>query len=607
VSIPDGIETKLRRALVRSAVLAVSAASIGGCKSCSDRKPYTPYSTGSGTTTSVTTSPAPSAGAFAPLAGVAADGTTFDLDGTPVEAPGGKRFVSALTVDADGDGSKDLVAWIAPLDMRGGELVYVSGKDRAVTSVAKLPPLGDGTPCKPSVALNLAGPSTVTANVAPGCDAAAGASDVKTYFAVLRMTKGAPLALRLDGTLGASAPGESLSVELDPKDRDDDGVDDLKLTVTLDGLGDPFDLDGKVSIPVLYLDRPAGFARDTSEPDATLTSLAASVIAKARMTKTAPSALGDAARLIRLGTATCEELGAPSISTSAGKMRCGDTSFVADAIYGVGLAAITTKDYGSAIASYELLQKIKGDKHKHAADLDKALAKAAPIVTPTTLHTIAAKPATGVLSPLAFDADGNLLVVGDGGTTQVSAQSFAEDTSQAAPWPLTLAWRNAGMQFNVGGASRSCSPRGLTFQGKIGDSSASAILPSVEAALPTKLSPCADGPVPFSPLVGIDNGFVIAAGSSVFKIESQGSGIHASASLPPDSKAPPSLPGQSRSFDGSAIVLPISGGVLVLTDKGPKRWMSDDLKDAKGCVVKNGGARVACVTPKGAVLVESKP
>jgi len=139
------------------------------------------------------------------------------------------------------------------------------------------------------------------------------------------------------------------------------------------------------------------------------------------------------------------------------------------------------------------------------------------------------------------------------------------------------------------------------------DSTTRAALPTIEAALPSKGIPCVEGPLPLSVLLTDGSGAVLAAGSSVFKVSSQGSGIRAVTSVAPDAKAAPSLPGQSRAFDGSAIVLPIAGGVLVLGDKSAKRWMSDDLRDANHCVVRNGGGRVACVTPTGPGGVAGQP
>jgi hypothetical protein len=294
------------------------------------------------------------------------------------------------------------------------------------------------------------------------------------------------------------------------------------------------------------------------------------------------------------------------MSTSAGNVRCGDVGFVGDSLFGIGIAGVTRKDWGGALGALDLLSHSKFDPRKRGAELEKTLAKAIPKLEATTLHTIVATPSRdGSLSPLAFDADGNLLVVSGDAVVQISAKSFSEESSPVAPWPLGFAWHDADMDFHILGASRSCSPRGVAIDEKVGDSPTRAILPTIEAALPSKASPCTAGPVALSPLLS-GGGVVLAAGADTFKVDSRGSGIRATPSVPPDAKAPPSLPGQSRATDGSAVVLPIAGGVLVVTDKGPKRWTSADLAGAEKCVVKNGGTRVACLTPHGAVLVEPR-
>ena len=58
--------------------------------------------------------------------------------------------------------------------------------------------------------------------------------------------------------------------------------------------------------------------------------------------------------------------------------------------------------------------------------------------------------------------------------------------------------------------------------------------------------------------------------------------------------------------DLAIVVEDVTGSVTFATDKAAKRWTSPDLQGAEKCVVKKGGTRGACVTPRGAVLVEPK-
>lgn len=581
-----------------------------GCDGCGNHKPYTPFNLDAGPSAAPSESAIPipvGSSSFTPIAAVAASGARFELESGPVEAPAGRVFKQGLAVDVDGEGTKDLVAWVEATDGRTLEVTYTSGTERTSSaSLGKVPAALLSSTCKRTPSLAQIGATTILATVEASCTSTSGGGS-STYFAILRLKKGGAPEPRLEGSVNPLPTGESFALAFSADDRDKDKADDLAITVTIDGAGEPFDLSGKVSIPIHFVDRPAGLARDAAEPEAALTKLGGNVIAKGKVAKLAGDSFGDAVKLLRLATAVCEELGGPTLTTSAGAIRCGDTGFVGDAVYGVGVAAVTRKDWPTATAVLDVLSKLKLGR-PHAKDLGKALDKPVPLVVATATHVITAAPATdGVLSPLAFVGH-DLLIAGATTSTLVKGDTFAEEASVAPPWPLAFAWFDAGMNFTLRGADRSCassSPqgRGWILHEVVSDSTTDVRLPVLEAALPPKALGCAEGKLPLSVLVSVGNTAYVGVGSQVFKVETQGSGITVKPSEPPDTSAPPSSPGHSRATDGSAMVLPIDGGVLVL-GASPRRVVSDELKGASRCAVEQGGKRLACITTRGAVVVD---
>lgn len=586
--------------------LAILLSGGAGCDGCSNHKPYTPFNLDAGPSASALASASPvpvESSNFTPVPAVAASGSRFDLEAGPVDAPSGRVFRQGLAIDVDGEGTKDLVAWVEATDGRAFELTYTSGAERtSSTTLGKLPKDLLSSSCKRTPSLALIGTMTVLATVTAECSSSPGAG-TSTHFIVLRTKKGGPPQLRLDGTARPLPTGESFALAFSADDRDKDKTDDLAITVSIDAVGEPFDFSGKASIPIHFVDRPAGLARDSAEPEAALMKLGGNVIAKGKVGKLAGDSFHDAVKLLRLATGVCEELGGATLSTSAGAIRCGDTGFIGDAVYGVGVAAVTKKDWPTAVSVLDLLSKLKLGR-PHAKDLGKALEKALPIALATGTHNLVAAPAKdGVLSPLAFVGH-DLLVAGESASTLVKGDTFVEEASPAPPWPLAFAWFDAGLNFTLRGADRACSPRAWVLHEVVADSTTDVALPVLEVALPPKALACAEGPLPLSILVSVGGSAYVGVGASIFQVKTQGSGVVVEPADPPDANAPPSSPGQSRATDGSAIALPIEGGVLVLGPT-PHRVVSDDLKGASRCAVEQGGKRVACVTARGGVVVDT--
>lgn len=578
------------------------------CKSC-DRNPYTPFSLDAGPTTSGSaTTPSVVTSAFAPITAASCKGTEFPLNPGRAIAPGDKAFVSCLPLDANSDGMLDLVAWIETPGHGPGELWFVRGGDAAGsgTTLAKAPSDVGDSDCKRDVKLAQIGHSTVVAELVAKCPA----QKTHEWFAVVRLhgagDKRDP-ELRLDGRLRPAASGETVTLAMKADDRDNDGTDDLGIEVTLDGMGEPFEASGKVTLPLLFVDRPAGFARDPSEPEATLGKLGQQLVARAKGKKTASEVVGSAAQLLRAASMVCDDVGEPLVTTSAGANRCGDPRFAADAVFATGVAGVTLNDPAQALAASSALGELKGDPQKRGKELDSFLSKLAPVTEVSVVKRISAKLADAApLGPITFDADGNLLLVTDAGVTKIAATDLSESKSEAVAWPRTMAWQLSGTEFAVTGATRKC-PDGPAVRARLFGGPIVTPVPSLAAIIPRPLAAhaCKDTDLSLEPLVTQGQGAVVAIGTDIFRVESSGSTVIAKRAALPDDKAPPSLPGAGRAPDGSAIALPVgpdSPDVLVVTAKGSRRFRSDDLKGASLCVPRQGGSRIACIV-KGSTLI----
>ena len=593
-----------------AALLAVGATS---CKSC-DRAPYTPFTMDAGPSGSAaTTAPPASSSGFAPVEAAGCKGNKFALNGATAIAPGDKTFVACLPLDVDGDGALDLVAWIEPPGHASGELWFVHGGDvdGQGSTIARGPvDLGDAD-CKRETKLAQRGRSTIVAEVVATCPS----RQIHEWFAVVRLHGAADKRdpeVRLEGRLRPARPGEALSLAMRADDRDKDGTDDLAIDVTLDGIGEPFEATGKITLPILFVDRPAGFARDPSEPEATLTKLAQGLVTKAKSKKSARDVVGGAAQLIRAASIVCDDVGDPLVSTSAGSLHCGDAKFVVDAVFATGQAGVTLGDPAQALAGASALAELKSDAQKRSKELDGQLGKLAPVVEASVVKRVSAKPvdaAASPLGPLTFDADQNLLVATDAGVVRVADHDFAESKSEALAWPRNIAWQLSGTEFAVVGATRKC-PDGPSVKARLFGGPIVAPVPVLSALVPRSLArPCKDGDLALEPLVTEGQGAVVAIGADVFRVESSGSSVVTKRVSLPDEKAPPSLPGAGRAPDGSAVALPLGGDspdVLVITAKGSKRFRSDDLKGATSCVPRQGGGRIACVVKGNAVIAEPR-
>jgi hypothetical protein len=578
--------------------LAVATAifALPGCK-CGGDRPYTPFrigETASASSNAVPPPPPTPSGAPAdgfPREAIAApkDVNRFAVDGVPIEVAPERVIDRALAADFDGDGTKDAVAWTRSKSEGAetastGELVFFGGNTPAGRVVGTMPPfVPSGPGCKHTVTFAETGPRTVTLDIGAHCDQALVARSPTRGLAVI-----APAAERSTVLLlrfADAAPSESLVVAVDSRDRDADGRDDVRVTVTLRTAPD----DLEASADLVWLDRTAGPSRDRSEPAHSLASLGSTESVKASGKTTSAKVPGRVANARRLAATLCAERGTPRVFDSEGSpLVCNDLAAAMQSLLGAEVRAhVARHDVLSAIAALEkdgwygapLPPKARALLEKDVASAsDRRIAAEQPLdVTPR------ARSGLPRFSPLAFEPDGALLVQTANGVSRIRfPEGHVEDASEGVdPWPLT-----------VGDAS---TPRwtGIAFpcdrsEVVLLESDASGTpLPSV----PTRLlaprpGPCAHGgKVPTPDLVPLE----WAAGRAVGLI---GGGLFGTASVAELAPLPPH--GAPRSPDGKSLIVPWSKGLFIATGTKAMTW-STTTTPLTDCVVANGAASAACV------------
>ncbi len=251
-------------------------------------------------------------------------GTQLTVDGLAVTAPPGFHFVQYLAIDLDQDGDRDLLASTA--------------KDRSPANVAAFRRnAADWSP------IDVTGAQAASPNCRPdklvayspsaffvrygACDCAAGESCPGLIPVVSEA-----LAITFDGTsfitkqrateVGPRLGNASVQLEALVYDHDSDGRDDVTFSVSVGG-SDPA-VAGETAM-VALLDRGTGFARDVTEPSASIARMASSIRAAASTRRRAPDALRRITSARNLYRVLCREAGAPRVRISGELgLQCGN-------------------------------------------------------------------------------------------------------------------------------------------------------------------------------------------------------------------------------------------------------------------------------------------
>ena len=599
----------MRRAHPSSIAIAALSAVLPACDGCHGGKPYTPYT--------LTDSPRASSSAVvhapvdvAPFVAVTAtpapdDGARWSLEGSAVAAPAGHAFAQGLVVDADGDGKKDLLAWSRAPDGLRGELWFASGKAPGEgRMVAAIPADLAASGCSAQGTLSLIGPRTAAFDFAPRCPARIRERAVR-WVAAVRFVAGPP-EIGLELRAGASADGESLQIALDGRDRDGDDRGDVAVTLTLTGAPAPLPSGGSATATLAFFDRPAGLSRDPTEPEASLKSIGAALVADGRKRTTSPRIPAAAATARRLHALLCDDANGahPSITTNAGPIRCGDVRLVEEASMAEVEAALSLGDPVAAMAALGQLDAL-GVRRK---DVNALVTRSVPTIAGTLVRVTGGTPEPprpSGFSPLAFDADGSLLMRTADGVVRVDKATFAESRAADTPaWPKELAWPPDAPAWSLSRVDDACDLAVANAHFVYSGATTSVALP-----VPTPARCVAGGPPAPVDLLGAGaQGFLFAYRGEVMAVPL--------ASLPhvvaADSLAAPAQRGTARSPDGGTIAVSTSRGVLVAVLKGTGRgakaklWTTPQIDGGSACVPNDGGERLACVVKQGAAIYEAR-
>ena len=577
------------------AALALPLAVLG-CDGCQKEKPYTPFGVTSAlpsTDEAPATPPTPSAkqepGKF-PAALVAPAGSRkLRMGELTLDAPPRYVFDRALVL---GEGtSQQAVAWLKAeaeaRDIVPGLLMAYGpgGQAKQVMTLPSFVPIAPG--CVHATRLVQTGPASVLLDTVATCPAGLVARVPVEAVSVIAPSSSRPEVLTI--RVAEPAAGETLSIDEDSSDRDNDGREDVKLVFTLTSPEG-----AKASATLAFVDRAAGVSRDAAEPRASLL-----LAAKALLAKAGPTASADVDATRRLLGTLCAEGGTPRVFDAEGSaIRCEDLGAVVDTLARVEvLSRLAAKDALGAAAvltrSDWYFKKLSADAEK---SITKELNKRLLAVTPS-VSALAARPKLVKgphWSPLWFEQDGALLVLTEAGVVRASRDGTTEapvDPDGGTPaWPLDV--RDAAGQRLLGS---SCACDASEIQLSLSDAAG-----APQKGLTTRLlAPRPGGckgrfscPDPVPVATGPDGFSVLVAGALS---EPKKSG-----------KALPS-PGSARSPDGSWLVATTALGLLV-TGSAQELWKLPetpvDARRAQDCVVANDRAAVACVAGDKVLLLK---
>jgi len=613
------MKTSTARLLALLALVPIPA-----CDGCGrSEKPYTPFGVASALPTSsasdealaadAAATPSPDAGSaeFATRQAIAAPGgaTRWTLDGRALDAPSERAFALGLVADFDTDGQNEIVTWTVPRVANAprqtpGEL-WLYPAAGAPKKLAALPGfVPSGPACRQVPSLALTGPHSVTLDVSAECTATLLPRAPVRALSVISPLAERPVLMTL--RVAKPAAGDPFSLSVDSVDIDKDGRDDARVVVRQKaacrndtGACDPDPLEREVSASVVWLDRAAGTSRETSEPSASIARAAALELGRSKRKKLAPSVLGTVRNIRRLVSTLCAEGGVPRIFEEDGSMiRCKPLAVTVDRLLTAEVqAALAMGDIQAAIGALDRDGFYFGSvSEKRRAGLEKAVLAAATVVElgPLATPPVHPLPATKELraSPLAFEADGTLLVQTTGELSRLGAPySSAEPVDPeagVAAWPLELR-TESGQHLTqlVPSCDRSDVVLGL------GDPSASG--PRLPLLAP-RPGACTGKPAPKLSLVplsiGKDDFGLVVAGQRV------------------DARTTPASGGRgtARSPDGRSEVIPTSLGLLVSTGSKTELWRGSvsDARRYSDCVVANGARAVACVD-SGSLVIAQRP
>jgi hypothetical protein len=600
-------------AALLGAVLGSSLFGATACNGCGSEKPYTPFGVASSLPSAevapsvapeVAVAPAASAG-FASRKAELVPGalSVWQGPGLDLKAPDARRFAQVLPGDFDGDQKPDAVAWLVPgpheKNAPPGELWYFPN-GAAPRKLCALPGfVPSGPDCTLSPTLTQTGSHSATLDVSATCKASLIAR--APARAIVVVSPSIEPAVLLTLRAASAAPNETLDFSVDSSDQDQDGRDDVRLTLSVAALGslEP------ASADLAWLDRAAGASRSASEPIASLTRFATRLAVHSRVKHSAyrPDTNSNAVRLL---SSLCAESGVARVFDEDGSpFRCGDVTRIVDSLAGNELSYALAQ--GDVLEAFSVMRRdgwyFRSLSSAARRAMERELLRSVTrldLDPPFAARALPTLPQLPHYSPLWFEADGALLIRGANGVTRVAANRSTEEAvsgdAGAPSWSLVLA---AADGERITGTSHACDRSELLFN--VSDAQRGLLAPLTTrllAARPASCSGHGTGPaVSIAPLgfdeLGLD---ALINGSHV-----------TTAAAGQKQPASSQVPGTPRSPDGRWLVTPTAFGLLLVGDH-KELWQTSvlhehaDASKFSDCVVANDARAVACVEA-GHVLV----
>ena len=378
-------------------------------------------------------------------------------------------------------------------------------------------------------------------------------------------------------------------MSFDTQDIDGDGRDDVKLTAGLSTDDAP-----PVEVELRWLDRTTGLARDPAQPATAFQDMASVELVRSDGVNTSRAVIPRVEKGRRLHASLCDGSGVTRVHT----------------LNGTGLPCVGLEQAFDWFAEAETQSRITQGNIRDAfgvlerADwfhpsLSKRGRKAIEKRLLKTVDAVKAKlravdvkvrgpDNTPRYSPLRFEDDGSLLVLGPSGVQRIGRDDSVEYIEdEVDPWPMTVIGPSKDRFLGVAYPCESATVM-LLRSGSTG-----MVKPPILTDLLAPRPGACGGRPPDSrrPSVlgwGDDGPIAIVHGHSIGKLPTRGA------------------PGAAVSTDGRFVVAPTALGVLITGpgQKKPSLWSADELPlplKLQDCVIHTDGKHTACIR-NGAVV-----
>jgi hypothetical protein len=515
-----------------------------------------------------------------------------ELAGLTVQAPDGFNVSQVLPFRRQGARVTSALAWLVPAKTDAakppGELYSFSADAaprRLLTFPAFVPTLAG---CQHRVQLTRTGHDSATLDVQADCPDA-GLPDRTPTRAVLVVAPDREPALLHELRLAQGVAGETFDVAVDSKDVDQDGHDDVTATFSL-SRQQP---DQAVAANVVWLSRAAGVGRDDTWPAKSFTDIASLEAVRSTGRNTSEDVPERVQNARRLMADLCAELASPRVSDDKGRnIDCGDLQRTRDLLAEAEVKALLTRQLdGEALLAEETAdwygELSDAALTKLRNELESAIRAVA--VTATKLDARPRDPGpSGTFSPLAFAADGALLVQTSDGVYKLAGHELENADEEVDPWPLVGTGPHSERWL---GLSLPCEKPFVEIQGQSASGAFETLLEGRWLApRPSQCSGRHDlDPPPVRVVRWDSRGLGVLFGSAFWGSQ--------------EALSAPAL-GSPVSANGKNWVTPTHLGLFVQHETSSERWTFEREGDVSQCVIADDGDHAACVQGGAALLLE---